>query len=94
MNSIGTQTSPAPSPETAVPAATGRVSGVLADLESLLHSLEARLESVLEPNNEKNAGAALPPGHSVPLANTLHGIADRVGALVNQAESLIKRLHV
>lgn len=94
MNSIGAQNT-APSPvETAVPSAANRVSNRLADIESLIQSLEARLYSVLEPENEKNAGTALPPGHPVPLAQALHEIADRTDAVAARVGSILNRLHV
>jgi hypothetical protein len=92
MNSIGAQA--AAPVEVAVPAATSRVSNRLADVENLISSLEARLKSVLEPESESNAGAALPPAHPVPLAHALHEIADRAGFLANRVESLLNRLHV
>lgn len=94
MNSIGSQTA-APAPvETAVPSAANRVSNRLADIESLIQSLESRLHSVLEPENEKNAGTALLPCHPVPLAQTLHEIACRADAVANHVSSLLDRLHV
>lgn len=92
MNNIAP--SIAPTPESAVPQAAGRVCGQVTYLENLVDSLEARLESVLKPQSESQSGTALPPSHPVPLANTLHAIADRVSALTTRTESLLKRLHV
>ncbi|RQS39756.1 hypothetical protein DIE01_16215 [Burkholderia sp. Bp8990] len=64
-------------------------------LEHVLEALEKRLLSVLEPAVPQGAaGTQSAPAHPVPLANTLHVVADRVGSLVDKAESLLNRLHV
>lgn len=84
-----------PQAQPAVHEAADRVSLNLSDIETLIRTLESRLDCVLTPPLKDEADAAgLPPAHPVPLAQKLHFIADRARDASLKLEDILNRLSV
>jgi len=85
-----------PSTKLAIPQATDRVVMATGSLEDLITTLEKRLSPVLSSATPSTVAVNAVPfaQHDVPLAGTLHELADRLGAVVDNARRLLGRVAV
>lgn len=83
-----------PAPTTEVQAAVQRVEALIRSLEGHGQTLVEKLDSVLFPAPPSDAAAQCTASSPVPLASTLHSLADRLESLISTHCSVLDRLHV